>query len=131
MSRAEALGYFEKYAWDGTDLSKKEVTRYQSNYGQATAYMIGQLDIWEIRNKTEEELREDYNIKEFHLQLLSQGSAPLAYLQTYMAKYRSCKKDRSGEYCDIVLNPTKASSDKKPLALRNNAFKWPEKRHYI
>ena len=72
-SRAKALELFKKYAWDDTDLSKKEVTRYQSNYGQATAYMIGQLDIWSLRNYTEEKLRDLYSLKEFHLQTLSQG----------------------------------------------------------
>ena len=72
-SRAKALELFEKVAWDNTDLSNKEVTRYQSNYGQATAYMIGQLDIWSLRNHTEEKLRDMFSLKEFHLQTLSQG----------------------------------------------------------
>jgi uncharacterized protein (DUF885 family) len=35
----------EEYAWDTTDKATKDVTRYQSNPGQATAYMIGQLEI--------------------------------------------------------------------------------------
>ena len=129
MSRQEALNYFKEKAWDDTDLSQKEVTRYQSNYGQATGYMIGQLDIWSLRNKTEDKLGINYDIKEFHLQLLSQGSSPLAYLNSYMNKYISCKTDNTQQYCDIVLNPTKGSSGSVSLQ-RNSAFKRPQRRHY-
>jgi len=130
MTRERALELFEQYAWDATDLSQKEVTRYQSNYGQATAYMIGQLDIWQLRNETEKSLGKEYSIKEFHLQALSQGSSPLQYLKSYMSKYIECKKDSSQQYCDIVLNPTIASKKAKPY-IRNNRMKWPAHRHHI
>jgi len=130
MNRTEALSLFEKYAWDATDLSQKEVTRYQSNYGQATAYMIGQLDIWKLRNDTEDSLGHNYSIKEFHLQALSQGSSPLQYLKSYMMKFIDCKNDPSQQYCDVVLNPTKASKTGRPY-VRNNRMKWPTHRHHI
>jgi len=130
FTRQRALDLFADYAWDKTDLGEKEVTRYQSNYGQATAYMIGQLDIWELRNNTEKMLAEEYSIKEFHLQALSQGSSPLAYLASYMDKFIQCKKDPSMQYCDIVLQPTKASKNGR-VYVRNQRMKWPTHRHYI
>ena len=130
MSRARALELFAQYAWDNTDLSKKEVTRYQSNYGQATAYMIGQLDIWRLRNQTEIELGQNYSIKEFHLQALSQGSSPLAYLTSHMNKYVKCKGEPTQQYCDIVLNPTQAARGGHPY-VRNQKMKWPTHRHHI
>jgi len=75
MTMNEALNAFEMYAWDTTDKSYKDTIRYMSDPGQATAYMIGQLAIWKIRNETEETLRQhrlQFNEKEFHYQLLSQ-----------------------------------------------------------
>lgn len=131
MSRIEALELFSKYAWDDSDLTAKEVTRYQSNFGQAVAYMIGQLDIWSLRNMTEEKLGTKlYDIKEFHLQVLSQGSSPLQYLHSYINKYIECKQDPEREYCDIVLNPTLANGNIRSFA-RNENIRWPQQRHYI
>ena len=75
MKMDEALQMFEKYAWDSTDKSYKDVIRYMSFPGQATSYMIGQLAIWGMRNKTEKLLTEAglrFDEREFHFQLLSQ-----------------------------------------------------------
>ena len=72
MTRQEALDYHEEYAWDTTDKATKDVTRYQSNPGQATAYMIGQLEIWRLRNLTEQKLKEagkEFSEKDFHYQV--------------------------------------------------------------
>lgn len=46
-----------------------QVTRYQSDPGQATAYMIGQLDIIESRTHAEEELKDDFTLPDFHYQV--------------------------------------------------------------
>lgn len=75
MDMHRALELFEMFAWDTTDKSYKDTIRYMSDPGQATAYMIGQLAIWTIRNETENALRENgirFNEKEFHYQILSQ-----------------------------------------------------------
>lgn len=45
------------------------MTRYQSGPGQASAYMIGQLTIQKLRDYAEEELKESFNLKEFHYQV--------------------------------------------------------------
>ena len=75
MTKDQSLSIFEQYAWDTTDKSYKDIIRYMSGPGQATAYMIGQLAIWSMRNKTEEKLKEysiPFDEKEFHYQILSQ-----------------------------------------------------------
>ena len=79
MKRDEALKLFDEKAWDTSDKAVKEVTRYQSNPGQASAYMIGQLKIWQIRNETKAKIeanRKIFSEKDFHYQILSQGSSP-------------------------------------------------------
>lgn len=112
LSRDKALEYFSKYAWDDTDVAKKEVTRYQSDPGQATAYMIGQLEITRLRNYCKDELRDNFSLRDFHYQVLSQGSSPLAYLSDHVKKYVACVKDKGKEGCDVLLNPPKKSTDK-------------------
>jgi len=105
FSCADALGYFADYAWDTSDSALKEVTKYQSDPGQATAYMIGQLKIIEPREYATKELGDDFDLKDFHFHLLAQGSAPLSYLQESVQEYVRCTKDKEQEGCEDVLNP--------------------------
>ena len=107
LTRNEALELFDKYAWDNTDIAKKEVTRYQSVFGQATAYTIGQLWISQLREKTRITLGEKFDLKEFHFQLLSQGSSPLSYLASHIKTYVQCKIQESIDGCDLILSPPK------------------------
>ena len=51
-----------------------QVTRYQSDPGQATAYMIGQLDILKSRRYAEEELKDDFTLPDFHYQVKIWGA---------------------------------------------------------
>jgi len=46
-----------------------QVTRYQSDPGQATAYMIGQLDIIKSRRYAEKELKDNFTLPDFHYQV--------------------------------------------------------------
>ena len=69
MTRQEGLDLLAKYAWDTSDVARKEMTRYQSGPGQASAYMIGQLTIQKLRDYAEKALNESFNLKEFHYQV--------------------------------------------------------------
>ena len=69
MSRREGLSLLAEYAWDTSVNTRKEVTRYQSGAGQASAYMIGQLVIEKIRDYAERGLKGNFNLKEFHYQV--------------------------------------------------------------
>ena len=69
MTRQEGLDLLAEYAWDTSDVARKEMTRYQSGPGQASAYMIGQLTIQKLREYCEEALKDDFNLKEFHYQV--------------------------------------------------------------
>lgn len=112
--RAEALGELTEKTWDQSDLAEKEVTRYMSIPGQATAYMLGRLEIISMRKKAEKELGEDFNIRDFHYQLLSQGSAPLTFLRSHIDRYIRCmKKELTGEVCDLILLTSPKDEDAK------------------
>lgn len=45
------------------------MTRYQSDPGQATAYMIGQLDIKSSRDFAKEKLQGNFSLRDFHYQV--------------------------------------------------------------
>jgi len=106
MKRPEAAKLFKDYAWDTTEKATKDLTRYQSDPGQATAYMIGQLAIWKLRNYTKSSLEKakiTFNEKEFHFHVLSQGSSPLDYLDTYIKEFVACKISPKNDGCKEIL----------------------------
>lgn len=105
LKRDEALHMFQKYLWDDSDIALKEVTRYQSAPGQATAYMIGQMHIIKLREYAKEKLGKAFNLKDFHLQLLYQGSAPLSFLEESIKEYVDCALDNNKEGCEEILSP--------------------------
>lgn len=105
LKRDEALHMFQKYLWDDSDIALKEVTRYQSAPGQATAYMIGQMHIIKLREYAKEKLGKAFNLKDFHLQLLYQGSAPLSFLEESIKEYVDCALNKDKEGCEETLSP--------------------------
>lgn len=102
MTREKALDLFSKYAWDTTDMVKKEITRYQGTPGQATCYITGHSVIMEARKNLEKELGDDFDIKKFHFQVLSQSHGTLTYIKKYMEHYTACKGGSKGS-CNYVM----------------------------
>jgi uncharacterized protein (DUF885 family) len=68
-------------------LVQGQISRYVVWPGQATAYMIGMLEILDLRQKAEEELGENFDLKEFHNLILGTGSVPLDILQEQVEAY--------------------------------------------
>lgn len=79
-TRQQAIDYMvERTGVDGAYVAA-EVDRYTSWPGQALAYMIGQLEIVAQRDRARERLGERFDIRQFHMVILDQGSVPLPAL---------------------------------------------------
>jgi uncharacterized protein (DUF885 family) len=61
-----------------------EAERFMAIPGQALAYKIGQLKIREIRNDAEARLGDNFDVKDFHTQILMDGPMPLSMLEAKM-----------------------------------------------
>ena len=91
-SRDDAINLFiENTAKSQLDI-ENEVDRYIAWPGQALAYKIGQLKILELRTKAEKELGDEFDIKDFHHEVLKRGSLPLNILETYINEWISQSK---------------------------------------
>ena len=80
-TREEAI----KYLQDNTSASdlecRKSIERYIVMPSQATAYKVGMMKILEVRNAAKAELKDKFDIREFHDVVLKYGSVPLDILE--------------------------------------------------
>ena len=68
-----------------------EVERYIAIPSQALAYKVGALKIQELRKKAEAQLGDDFDIREFHAQVLDTGSLPLPVLEAKIDRWIASK----------------------------------------
>jgi uncharacterized protein (DUF885 family) len=72
-----------------------EIERYMAIPGQALAYKIGELKIWELRRNAEKELGTKFDIKEFHTEILKDGDLPLQVLETKINEWIDRNKSKT------------------------------------
>jgi uncharacterized protein (DUF885 family) len=64
-----------------------EIARYLVWPGQSTSYYIGFLKILELRQVAMDQLGDQFDLKEFHRVILSNGSMPLEILERVVGEY--------------------------------------------
>ena len=64
-----------------------EIERYIVMPEQACAYKIGMLKILELREHAEQQLEDQFDLKEFHNVVLKSGAVPLNILEDIVEEY--------------------------------------------
>lgn len=90
-SRQKAIDYMmENSSMADTDVVS-EVERYIAWPGQAVSYKVGQREISNMRADAEKRLGDKFDIKEFHRQILIDGSLPMPVLKTKINEWIESK----------------------------------------
>lgn len=86
-TRQQVIDYLAEHTALSIHECTTETDRYISWPGQALSYKMGELKIREIRTKAEAELGDDFDIREFHNALLSQGTLTIPLMEKVIDKY--------------------------------------------
>ena len=92
-SREEAVDFMSKNTALSLHEVNTEIDRYISWPGQALSYKIGELKIRQLRNKAKKELKEKFDIREFHEKILEYGTVTLSTLERRINNYISETKN--------------------------------------
>lgn len=80
-TREQAIDYLVTNTPNSVGDSTKAIERYIAMPGQATAYMIGKLEILRLREKATEKMGDKFDIRQFHDAVLQDGPVPLSLLE--------------------------------------------------
>ena len=86
-SRERAINYM----LDNTGMAESdviaEIERYFVMPGQATAYKMGMRHILMLRNRAQQALGNDFDIRDFHRVILTNGAVPLTIMEQLVDEY--------------------------------------------
>ena len=85
-----------KYMLDNSAASETDATAEAERYiawpSQATAYKIGELDIQSLKKKAKAQLGDKFDPREFHAEILKDGSLPLSVLEDKIDRWLASKQ---------------------------------------
>jgi uncharacterized protein (DUF885 family) len=79
-STEQGITWMMEHSSMNRDQAAAEVERYVAYPAQALSYKVGQLDIAALRRKATEQLGPRFDVRQFHDQILLDGSMPLTIL---------------------------------------------------
>lgn len=83
--RSKAAEYMRDHLLESDVQIASETLRYAVGMpGQALAYKMGSLKMWELRRRAEQELGPRFDLRRFHEALLGSGSLPLGVLERHI-----------------------------------------------
>lgn len=80
-TRNQAINYLKAHSTLSDTVIENEVDRYTMNPGQAVAYLIGKFEIERLRDEYKAKLKEKFDIRVFHEQVLKNGAVTLSMLR--------------------------------------------------
>jgi uncharacterized protein (DUF885 family) len=86
-TRQQSIDYMLANSAVGATDAAAEIDRYIAIPGQALAYKIGELRIKELKARAQRELGSRYDVREFHRQILVDGSLPLDVLEAKIDRW--------------------------------------------
>ena len=92
-TREEGIEYYKANTPNAESDCIKMVERHIVMPGQATAYKIGMNKILELREEAKDQLKDQFDIKEFHDVILTHGALPLNILEEKVQEWVSSKKE--------------------------------------
>jgi uncharacterized protein (DUF885 family) len=90
-TRQQAIDYMLAHTAEPRDDVVSEVDRYIIYPGQATAYMLGNLEIRKARDEAQETMGARFDIKQFHDRVLEDGAVPVSYLREKIRAWENAK----------------------------------------
>jgi uncharacterized protein (DUF885 family) len=87
-SLEDARVYMREYVIQSDAEIASETLRYSTSIpAQALAYRLGYEKQWELRKRAEAELGDNFDIREYHNVVLSDGAKPLGVLESRVQRY--------------------------------------------
>ena len=86
-TRQQAIDYLMNNTALSAANARAEIDRYISWPGQALAYKLGELKIWELRRRAEAELGDAFDLRAFHDTVLGHGELPLSMLDAEIDRF--------------------------------------------
>ena len=80
----EAMEYWKKNIINQDQKAIREIKRMKRWPAQVLTYKIGAAKILELKEKMQDKLGNDFNVKEFHDKVLKTGPVPLLLLENYL-----------------------------------------------
>ena len=91
-SRKQAIDFFKANAGKAEHDIVVEIDRYIVWPGQALAYKLGELKIKQLRARASSKLKDDFDIRLFHDEILWNGALPLSILEKRIDNWISDQK---------------------------------------
>ena len=91
-TREQVVQYFHDHSAIDEPNVQSETNRYIAWPAQALSYKMGQLKILELRARAQQQLGSQFDIREFHDQVVDSGALPLDVLEEQVNLWIAQKK---------------------------------------